>query len=63
MKMKWIALPFVLTAALVIGACAEPTVEEPEVMEEPELGEPVEGMEDTEMMEEEPMEEVGEEAE
>ncbi len=57
MKLKWIALPFVLTAALVLGACAEPTVEEPEIVEEP-----VEGMEETEVIEE-PMEETGEEAE
>ncbi|MEM8503121.1 MAG: hypothetical protein AAF716_08215 [Cyanobacteria bacterium P01_D01_bin.1] len=62
MKIKWIALPLVLTSALVLGACTTPTVEEPEVMEEPEVGEPVEGMEEGEMMEE-PMEEAGEEAE
>jgi len=63
MKLRWIALPFVLASALVLGACTEPAVEEPEMTEETEMmEEPVEGMEDTEMMEE-PMEEAGEEAE
>ncbi len=49
MKLRYLALPFVLGATLLVGACSEPEETEVEVDTDPGIEEPVVEGEETEV--------------